>query len=112
LPPYKAYNGSFNKGANFAVGGATAINVEYFEKNGYVKFNMIRDSLDHQLAWFQELKTSLCNSTEGINYTLSKFDNIWAYLQKDWSFFKAKVNHILSLMEFLAGSFIIVPYYV
>ncbi|KAJ4794664.1 GDSL esterase/lipase [Rhynchospora pubera] len=64
IPPYKAYTGSFNQGANFAVGGATAINVEFFEKNGYVKFNMIRDSLDYQLAWFEELKATLCASTE------------------------------------------------
>lgn len=72
VPPYKAYNGSFNQGANFAVGGATAINVELFEEKGFVKFNMIRDSLNYQLAWFDELKPSLCNSTEGIIiYTLS-----------------------------------------
>jgi len=30
VPPYLSHNGSFRQGANFAVGGATAINSSFF----------------------------------------------------------------------------------
>lgn len=68
VPPYQAdHNRNFVQGANFAVAGATAINVEFFEQNNFVSFPLLRNSLNYQLQWFDEVKTSLCNYTDGIS---------------------------------------------
>ncbi|XP_078174248.1 GDSL esterase/lipase At1g28600-like [Carex rostrata] len=65
VPPYQAdHNRSFVQGANFAVAGATAINVEFFEQNNFVSFPLLRNSLNYQLQWFDEVKISLCNCTD------------------------------------------------
>jgi hypothetical protein len=50
---------------NFAVGGATAIEVGFFERNNLVPFKLINNSLDVQLEWFEEIKPSVCNGTGG-----------------------------------------------
>jgi hypothetical protein len=55
-----------SKGVNFAVGGATAIDVDFYERNNLVPFKLLNNSLNVQLGWFQDLKPSICNSTEGI----------------------------------------------
>ncbi|KAL6610458.1 hypothetical protein ACP70R_040427 [Stipagrostis hirtigluma subsp. patula] len=50
-------------GVNFAVGGATAIDVDFFERNNLVQFKLLNNSLGVQLGWFEELRPSLCNTT-------------------------------------------------
>jgi hypothetical protein len=86
LPPYQAHNGSFVQGTNFAVAGATTINVEFFEKNNFVTFPLLRNSLDYQLAWFEVVKTSLCNSTQGISL-------LFFYLGRDWKLHLDQLGH-------------------
>ncbi|KAK1631057.1 hypothetical protein QYE76_005372 [Lolium multiflorum] len=54
-----------SKGVNFAVGGATAIDVDFYERNKLVPFKLLNNSLNVQLGWFEELKPSICNNTEG-----------------------------------------------
>ncbi|KAJ1685272.1 hypothetical protein LUZ63_016662 [Rhynchospora breviuscula] len=63
IQPSKEKNASFTQGANFAVAAAPAFPVEFFEKNGFVNYQLLRSSLDYQLAWFEEKKSSLCNTT-------------------------------------------------
>jgi hypothetical protein len=55
-----------SKGVNFAVGGATAIDVDFYERNKLVPFKLLNNSLNVQLGWFEELKPSICNNTEGM----------------------------------------------
>jgi hypothetical protein len=66
LPAFLRSNGSnVSQGVNFAVGGATAIEVGFFERNNLVPFKLINNSLDVQLEWFEEIKPSVCNGTGG-----------------------------------------------
>lgn len=59
------------RGVNFAVGGATAIDVAFFERSRLVPFKLLNNSLDVQLGWFEELKPSLCNATAESMYAAS-----------------------------------------
>ncbi|XP_037437968.1 GDSL esterase/lipase At5g45910-like [Triticum dicoccoides] len=52
-----------SKGVNFAVGGATAIDVDFYERSKLVQFKLINNSLNVQLGWFEELKPTICNKT-------------------------------------------------
>ncbi|KAJ3694248.1 hypothetical protein LUZ60_009728 [Juncus effusus] len=61
LPPYLAHDGNFSQGANFAVGGATALDSSFFHKIGAKHIHWTNHSLSAQLAWFDQLKPSLCN---------------------------------------------------
>ncbi|KAL6627171.1 hypothetical protein ACP70R_030897 [Stipagrostis hirtigluma subsp. patula] len=62
VPPFLAHNGSFRRGANFAVGGATALDAGFFH-HGARKFPL-NTSLGVQLQWFESLKPSLCGTTQ------------------------------------------------
>ncbi|EEE54140.1 hypothetical protein OsJ_00929 [Oryza sativa Japonica Group] len=68
LPPFLAYNGSFRRGANFAVGAATALDSSIFHAGdpppGASPFP-VNTSLGVQLGWFESLKPSLCSTTQG-----------------------------------------------
>lgn len=65
LPPSLARDQSFHQGANFAVGGATALDIEFFEQRGLADFVGNNNSLSVQIRWFEELKPYLCNTTKG-----------------------------------------------
>uniref|UniRef100_A0A0E0PPQ3 Esterase n=1 Tax=Oryza rufipogon TaxID=4529 RepID=A0A0E0PPQ3_ORYRU len=67
LPASLANSSSVSQGVNFAVGGAPATGVDYFENNNIVPFKLLNNSLDVQLGWFEELKPSICNSTDETN---------------------------------------------
>ncbi|KAJ3692163.1 hypothetical protein LUZ60_012513 [Juncus effusus] len=62
LPPSKSHNATFEKGANFAITGATALDTEWFEQRGLGKTVWNSGSLHTQIKWFQEMKPSLCTS--------------------------------------------------
>lgn len=68
VPPFLAHNGSFRRGANFAVGGATAIDAGFFHDDGEPpdasKFPL-NTSLGVQIQWFESLVPSLCATTQG-----------------------------------------------
>jgi hypothetical protein len=60
-----ANSSDVSRGVNFAVGGATAIEVGFFERTNLAPFKLINNSLGVQLEWFEELKPSICNATQG-----------------------------------------------
>lgn len=60
VPPSLAHNGSFHRGANFAVGGATALDAAFFHGDKFP----LNTSLGVQLEWFESLKPSLCRTTQ------------------------------------------------
>ncbi|XP_043687528.1 GDSL esterase/lipase At1g28570-like [Telopea speciosissima] len=66
LPPYLSLNSSldFKQGVNFAVGGATALDNDFFRKRG-IHNQYTNNSLGDQLGWFRELLPSLCHSSSG-----------------------------------------------
>ncbi|KAJ3701184.1 hypothetical protein LUZ61_004889 [Rhynchospora tenuis] len=61
----------FSKGTNFAVSSATALDLSFFQQNNIAiaPFNI---SLNVQIGWFQDLKPSLCNTTESCSDYFSK----------------------------------------
>ncbi|XP_020705738.1 GDSL esterase/lipase At5g45910 [Dendrobium catenatum] len=64
LPPYLASNQTFRQGVNFAVAGATAMNPEVLHDMGISRYIWTNYSLSTQLRWFDELKPSLCKTTQ------------------------------------------------
>ncbi|KAG8388058.1 hypothetical protein BUALT_Bualt02G0085700 [Buddleja alternifolia] len=62
LPPYRNPKANQSQaGVNFAVGGATAIRHGFFLKNN-VTFNLVPQSLQTQLVWFNKImKSKGCN---------------------------------------------------
>jgi len=65
LPPsLAAAKQSFRRGANFAVGGATALERAFFVDKGFKAVSPFNISLSIQLGWFDALKPSLCSSPQ------------------------------------------------
>jgi len=63
VPPYLG-GGDFQNGANFAVGGATALNGSFFRERG-VEPTWTPHSLDEQMHWFKKLLPSIAPSETG-----------------------------------------------
>ncbi|KAJ3694233.1 hypothetical protein LUZ60_009713 [Juncus effusus] len=64
LPPSNAHNATFHRGANFAITGATALDKSFFDERGVGGNIWVKGSLHTQLKWFEDMKPSICNSTE------------------------------------------------
>jgi phospholipase/lecithinase/hemolysin len=72
VPPYLGGVGQsaeyFAVGANFAVGGATALSPEFFQENGAPVANHAMVGLDMEMDWFRHLLKLLCaNDLDGIS---------------------------------------------
>ncbi|KAL5229210.1 hypothetical protein ABZP36_017475 [Zizania latifolia] len=64
LPPSKAKNTTFHRGANFAITGATSLDTPYFQGRGLGHTVWNSGSLHTQINWFQDMKASICNSPQ------------------------------------------------
>lgn len=64
VPPYLSHNGSFRRGANFAVAGATAMDAVFFRDIPGVGQFVLNSSSRVQLGWFESLKPSLCSPAQ------------------------------------------------
>ncbi|KAJ4794645.1 GDSL esterase/lipase [Rhynchospora pubera] len=70
VPPYLAKGQDFSKGANFAVARATALDFNFYKENNIIptsSLTLLNISLSVQLNWFENLKPSLCNTTDACN---------------------------------------------
>ena len=63
VPPYLG-GGDFVNGANFAVGGATALDYSFFRERG-VEPTWTPHSLNEQMQWFKKLLTSIASTESG-----------------------------------------------
>ena len=63
VPPYLAEGQNFSTGANFAVIGATALDLAYYQRQNITTVPPFNTSLSVQLGWFEQLRPSLCNAT-------------------------------------------------
>uniref|UniRef100_A0A0A9EUN9 GDSL esterase/lipase n=1 Tax=Arundo donax TaxID=35708 RepID=A0A0A9EUN9_ARUDO len=70
VPPYLG-GGDFQYGANFAVGGATALGGSFFRERG-VEPTWTPHSLDEQLQWFKKLLPSIALSKQECSDVMSK----------------------------------------
>ncbi|XP_040385851.1 GDSL esterase/lipase At5g45910-like [Oryza brachyantha] len=64
LPPSKAKNATFHRGANFAITGATSLDTPYFQGRGLGHTVWNSGSLHTQIKWFQDMKASICKSPQ------------------------------------------------
>ncbi|XP_066305523.1 GDSL esterase/lipase At5g45910-like [Miscanthus floridulus] len=64
LPPSKAKNATFHRGANFAITGATSLDTPFFVERGLGQTVWNSGSLHTQIQWFQDMKPKLCSSPE------------------------------------------------
>ena len=62
LPPSANKGTNFSQGANFAVMGATALDLQYFKDNNVWSIPPFNTSMNVQLGWFQEVKQTICPS--------------------------------------------------
>uniref|UniRef100_J3KXN4 Uncharacterized protein n=1 Tax=Oryza brachyantha TaxID=4533 RepID=J3KXN4_ORYBR len=66
LPPYLGQAPqNFTRGANFAVVGATALDLAFFQTNNITSVPPFNTSLTVQLDWFHTIKPTLCSTTQG-----------------------------------------------
>ncbi|KAG2594846.1 GDSL esterase/lipase At5g45910-like [Panicum virgatum] len=65
LPPSKAKNATFHRGANFAITGATSLDMPFFAARGLERAVWSSGSLHTQIEWFQDLKPKICSSPQG-----------------------------------------------
>lgn len=65
LPPSANKGTNFSQGANFAVMGATALDLKYFKDNNVWSIPPFNTSMGVQLEWFQEVKRSICPDDPG-----------------------------------------------
>ncbi|CAO2205160.1 unnamed protein product [Urochloa humidicola] len=73
VPPSMAQGGQdFSKGANFAVVGATALDLAYFQKQNITSVPPFNTSMSVQLGWFEQLLPSLCSTKQGCEDYLGK----------------------------------------
>jgi hypothetical protein len=64
VPPYLG-GGEFLNGANFAVGGATALDYSFFRERG-VEPTWTPHSLNEQMQWFKKLLPSIASTESGM----------------------------------------------
>ncbi|CAM0912673.1 unnamed protein product [Alopecurus aequalis] len=64
LPPSANKGTNFSQGANFAVMGATALDLKYFTDNNVWSIPPFNTSMSCQLEWFQEVKQTICSSPQ------------------------------------------------
>ena len=63
IPPSLSKGKDFSKGANFAVSGATALNLAFFQQNNITNQFIRNTSLNVQLGWFENMKPSVTPQT-------------------------------------------------
>lgn len=86
VPPFLAHNGSFGRGANFAVAGATTLDADFFHDRdipGAPSKFPLNTSLNVQLEWFESLKPSLCGTTQGHLLNSAKFHELTEPLRRN-----------------------------
>jgi phospholipase/lecithinase/hemolysin len=65
LPPSANKGTNFTQGANFAVMGATALDLQYFKDNNVWSIPPFNTSMGVQLQWFEEVKSTICSEPQG-----------------------------------------------
>uniref|UniRef100_A0A0E0KZQ7 Esterase n=1 Tax=Oryza punctata TaxID=4537 RepID=A0A0E0KZQ7_ORYPU len=72
LPPSANKGTNFSQGANFAVMGATALDLKYFKDNNVWSIPPFNTSMSVQLQWFDEVKQTICSSPQECREFFSK----------------------------------------
>ncbi|CAM0878694.1 unnamed protein product [Alopecurus aequalis] len=90
IPPILGEEHNFNHGANFAVVGATALDLAFFIENNITSVPPFNSSLSVQLDWFQKLKPTLCSTPKDCrNYFKKSLFFLGEFGGNDYTFFLA-----------------------
>ena len=90
IPPILGEEHNFNHGANFAVVGATALDLAFFIENNITSVPPFNSSLSVQLDWFQKLKPTLCSTPKGTQDSRTAGRpraSMWSSPRSRWAFF-------------------------
>lgn len=86
MPPfYGSDNVNFEKGVNFAVGGATALNCSFLEKRG-IHCSHRNISLGVQLQSFKDTSPNLCASPSGNEMNIKFEVNLFELTCNDFAY--------------------------
>ncbi|XP_044973641.1 GDSL esterase/lipase At5g45910-like [Hordeum vulgare subsp. vulgare] len=108
LPPSANKGTNFSQGANFAVMGATALDLKYFKDNNVWSIPPFNTSMNCQLEWFHEVKETICSSPQECKdfFTKALFvfgelgGNDYSFAAKaDWSTDKVKTKMVPKVVE-------------
>nr|AAT44173.1 unknown protein [Oryza sativa Japonica Group] len=111
LPPSANKGTNFSQGANFAVMGATALDLKYFKDNNVWSIPPFNTSMNVQLQWFDEVKQTICSSPQECREFFSKAlfvfgefgGNDYSFAWKaEWSLEKVKTM-VPSVVASMAG---------
>jgi hypothetical protein len=71
-PPYLLQGQNFSTGANFAVIGSTAVNLNYYRQQNITNVPPVDTSINFQLNLFEQLKNSTCNPSSAGSFFKKK----------------------------------------
>ncbi|XBJ08512.1 hypothetical protein VPH35_013800 [Triticum aestivum] len=112
LPPSANKGTNFSQGANFAVMGATALELKYFRDNNVWSIPPFNTSMKCQLEWFQEVKETVCSSPQECKeffgkalFVFGEFGgNDYSFAWKaEWSLDKVKTEMVPKVVESMIG---------
>ncbi|KAF7034029.1 hypothetical protein CFC21_045087 [Triticum aestivum] len=112
LPPSANKGTNFSQGANFAVMGATALDLKYFRDNNVWSIPPFNTSMNCQLEWFQEVKDTICSSPQECKEFFGKAlfvfgelgGNDYSFAWKaEWSLDKVKTQMVPKVVESIIG---------
>jgi len=112
LPPSANKGTNFSQGANFAVMGATALDLKYFRDNNVWSIPPFNTSMNCQLEWFQEVKKTICSTTQECRELFGKAlfvfgefgGNDYSFAWKaEWSLDKVKTTMVPQVIASMIG---------
>jgi len=112
LPPSANKGTNFSQGANFAVMGATALDLKYFRDNNVWSIPPFNTSMNCQLEWFQEVKQTICSTPQECKELFGKAlfvfgefgGNDYSFAWKaEWSLDKVKTTMVPQVVSSMIG---------
>ncbi|CAM0957376.1 unnamed protein product [Alopecurus aequalis] len=112
LPPSANTGTNFSQGANFAVMGATALDLKYFRDNNVWSIPPFNTSMNCQLEWFQEVKKTICSTSQECKELFGKAlfvfgefgGNDYSFAWKaEWSLDKVKTEMVPKVVASMIG---------
>ncbi|KAM0892165.1 hypothetical protein ACQ4PT_025938 [Festuca glaucescens] len=112
LPPSANKGTNFTQGANFAVMGATALDLKYFRDNNVWSIPPFNTSMNCQLEWFQEVKKTICSSPQECSSLFGKAlfvfgefgGNDYSFAWKaEWSLERVKTEMVPAVVASMVG---------
>ncbi|XP_044416299.1 GDSL esterase/lipase At5g45910 [Triticum aestivum] len=110
IPPILGEENNFTHGSNFAVVGATALDLAYFHEKNITSVPPFNSSLSVQLDWFQSLKPTLCSTPQGCrDYFRGSLFFMGEFGGNDYTFIMASGKTFGLQLVKEGGRYVVVP---